>query len=419
MSLRHTLSALRFSRLTAFFLVLQTALACAIVSNALFFIAQQMAPMLAPAGVAADQVLYVDHVNFPATIDPKTGNFNGGVNLADLRTLEANVSHMPGVRAVSIDLGMPYTHGFNAAGKWYAKPAGRDGTVAKASLYMGDHLLDALGLKLTEGRDFLPKEIKPTKGMEMDASAAIITAAVAQRLFPNGHAVGQRITMGTDADALRPVVVGVVRHLATRQPIDAAHANDTVIMPIIPGDGFMMANLVVRAKPGQSEAVAKLLPAQVQRDLHLSEKSKPQVRTFEALRAEYFSANRNMVLLLLGVTLAVVAITAIGIMGLTGFWVQRRRRQIGIRRALGATRGQILRQFLLENFVVMSIGIVLGMLTAYGGNLWLMTHLEMSRMPLIWLPVGAVVLWLLGQLAVLSPAMRAAAVPPVVATRSV
>lgn len=417
MSLRHTASALRFSRLTAFFLVLQTALACAIVCNALFFIAQQAAPMLAPSGVAAaDQVLYVDQINFPATVDPATGAVKGGANLADLRTLQAHVRAMPGVQAVSMDLGMPYTKGFNAEGAWWTESGKAS---AKASLYMGDQLVDALGLDLIEGRDFLPEEIQPTHGMEMDASVAIITADVARRLFPSGHALGQRIMMGKDADALRPVVIGVVRHLATRQPIDTAHANATVIMPIVPGDGFMMANVVVRAKPGQADAVAKALPAKVRQDLHLAATAQPRVRSLEDLRTAYFNANRNMILLLLGVTVAVVAITVIGIMGLTGFWVQRRRRQIGIRRALGATRGDILRQFLLENFLVVSVGIVLGMFAAYAGNLWLMTHLEMARLPLIWLPVGAVVLWTLGQLAVLSPALRAAAVPPVVATRSV
>lgn len=415
MSLRHTASAMRFSRLTAFFLVLQTALAGAIVSNALFFIVQQAVPMLAPTGVVADQVLYTDQINFPATIDPATGNVRGGANLADLRTLEANVRTMPGVQAVSMDLGMPYTNGFNAEGTWLVE---NSDAAAKASLYMGDHLLDTLGLELMEGRDFLPEEIQPTQGMEMDASVAIISADLAHSLFPEGGAVGKRIVMGKDADALRPVVIGVVRHLATRQPVDMANANASVIMPIIPGDGFMMASVVVRAKPGQADTVARWLPTRIRDDLHLPGTSPPRVRSFESLRADYFNTNRHMILLLLGVTLAVVAITVIGIMGLTGFWVQRRRRQIGIRRALGATRGDILRQFQLENFLVVSVGIVLGMLAAYGGNLWLMTHLEMARLPLFYLPIGAAVLWVLGQLAVLSPALRAAAVPPVVATRS-
>jgi putative ABC transport system permease protein len=55
---------------------------------------------------------------------------------------------------------------------------------------------------------------------------------------------------------------------------------------------------------------------------------------------------------------------------------------------------------------------------AFGINLYLMMHYEVSRMPWYYLPGGAIALWLLGQFAVLGPALRAAAVPPVVATRA-
>jgi putative ABC transport system permease protein len=59
------------------------------------------------------------------------------------------------------------------------------------------------------------------------------------------------------------------------------------------------------------------------------------------------------------------------------------------------------------------------MVLAYGINLFLMLHYELPRLPAVYFPVGAIVLWLIGQAAVLGPALRAAAVPPVVATRSV
>lgn len=59
------------------------------------------------------------------------------------------------------------------------------------------------------------------------------------------------------------------------------------------------------------------------------------------------------------------------------------------------------------------------MLLAYGLNLVLIRHYELPRLPWIYLPVGAVALWLIGQLAVLGPALRAANVPPVVVIRSV
>jgi putative ABC transport system permease protein len=123
--------------------------------------------------------------------------------------------------------------------------------------------------------------------------------------------------------------------------------------------------------------------------------------------------------LLDGVIVALLLVTALGIVGLASFWVAQRRKQIGVRRALGATRTDILRYFQTENFLIVSFGIALGMVLAFGLNLVLMSRYELPRLPLWYLPVGALVLWGLGQLAVLAPALRAAAVPPVVATRSV
>jgi len=110
--------------------------------------------------------------------------------------------------------------------------------------------------------------------------------------------------------------------------------------------------------------------------------------------------------------------TASGIVGLSSFWVSQRRKQIGIRRSLGATTGDILRYFHTENFLIVSGGIVLGALLAFLANLGLMHVYELPRMPLYVPLLGALLLWLLGQLAVLGPARYAAKVPPVVAIRT-
>ncbi len=126
-----------------------------------------------------------------------------------------------------------------------------------------------------------------------------------------------------------------------------------------------------------------------------------------------------MAWLLATVILALLVVTALGIVGLASFWVQQRTKQIGVRRALGATRGQILRYFQIENFLLATVGIALGMLLAYAINQLLMGKYELPRLPLVYLPIGALALWMLGQIAVFWPAQRAAAVPPAVATRSV
>jgi putative ABC transport system permease protein len=126
-----------------------------------------------------------------------------------------------------------------------------------------------------------------------------------------------------------------------------------------------------------------------------------------------------MAYLLVGVSLGLLLITALGVFGLASFWVQQRTRTIGIRRALGATRANIVRYFQVENFVLATLGIVLGMVLAYAINLWLMHKYHVPRLPAAYLPIGAASLWALGQVAVLVPALRASRISPALATRSV
>ena len=73
--------------------------------------------------------------------------------------------------------------------------------------------------------------------------------------------------------------------------------------------------------------------------------------------------------------------------------------------------------FQVENLLLTTAGIALGMLGAYAINQWLMTQYELPRLPAMYLPLGALALWALGQVAVLAPARRAAALPPAHAMR--
>jgi putative ABC transport system permease protein len=124
-----------------------------------------------------------------------------------------------------------------------------------------------------------------------------------------------------------------------------------------------------------------------------------------------------MTWLLVAVCVALLVIMALGIVGLASFWVQQRVRTIGIRRALGARRGHVLAWFQAENALLTALGVALGMAGAWGINLALMGRYEVPALPIAYLPVGALVLLVLGQLAVLGPARRAAALPPVVVMR--
>jgi len=126
-----------------------------------------------------------------------------------------------------------------------------------------------------------------------------------------------------------------------------------------------------------------------------------------------------MVILMGIICVVLLAITAAGIVGLTSFWVGQRRKQIGVRRALGARRRDILAYFLTENFLISASGTVLGIVLGFAFNLWTVTHFAMDRMSLVYVGMGVLLLMLLGQAATLAPALRASRVSPVEATRSV
>jgi putative ABC transport system permease protein len=171
---------------------------------------------------------------------------------------------------------------------------------------------------------------------------------------------------------------------------------------------------IVRTKPGNLDAVMSAAQSKLEGingSRIISAKSMKQVR------AQAYRGNRGLILLLGVVAFILVAVTAFGMAGLTSYWVAQRRRQIGIRRALGATRLAILRLFQKENFLISLSGVLVGSLLAVFVNLWLVGRFEMARLDPSYVVGGGIVMLLLGQIAVLWPAMRASQVPPALAIR--
>ena len=126
-----------------------------------------------------------------------------------------------------------------------------------------------------------------------------------------------------------------------------------------------------------------------------------------------------MIVLMTGLSLLLVTITALGIVGMASFWVTQRTKQIGTRRALGATRTAIVREFQVENALLTTAGAVLGVALAYGLNYWFAKQANIAVLPWVYVLVGIVIVYLLGQMAVYRPAKRASQVSPAIATRTI
>ena len=133
----------------------------------------------------------------------------------------------------------------------------------------------------------------------------------------------------------------------------------------------------------------------------------------------WFADTKIVVTTMTCIIVALVGVTALGLLGLTSLAVAERRKQIGTRRALGATRADIVVHFLIENWLMTTAGLVLGVAGAFALNLFLVTHVSDVKLPLGLVVGGMVLLWVNGLLSTLPAALRATMVPPWIATRSV
>jgi putative ABC transport system permease protein len=286
---------------------------------------------------------------------------------------------------------------------------------AHISYYFGDEqALDTLGVKLIAGRNFNASEIVDRDGSTAPpATGIIITRALAQRLFPRGDALGKSIYLETKDPS---PIIGIIDRL--QGPFVAAtgfmstFTENSVLAPFRPLSDS--STYIVRTKPGSLNDVMKAAQSKLE---GINGTRMISVRSMDEVRARAYRSNRGLTLLLGAVAFILVAVTAFGMAGLTSYWVAQRRRQIGIRRALGATRQAILRLFQKENFLIALSGVLVGILLAVALNIWLIGRFEMVRLDPAYMIGSGIVMLLLGQVAILWPAMRAAQVPPALAIR--
>ncbi|URL57540.1 ABC transporter permease [Luteibacter flocculans] len=404
MQIKPILAALRRHKAGTILIALQIALTLAIVCNALFIVHERVERVSRPTGMNEANVVAVQnlYVGAPSTYLP--------LIKTDLQAIRS----MPGVENAYATNSFPLRRGGWSTSAQRTADATKDGV--QSALYFADeHALATLGVKLIAGRNFTSSEISSINREQQPAPPqVIITKAMADKLFPEGNALGKTIYYIKGRPS---TIIGIVEKL-TVPWISTDFTDNVTIMPLTFDGGYQ--TFVIRTKPGQQDAVFKSVADKlygVSRMRVLPEKS--GVRTFEMVRQKAYEADRGMAVLMSVVCGVLLAITAAGIVGLSSFWVGQRRRQIGVRRALGASKRDILSYFMTENLLIAVAGVAVGVILALGMNQWMLTQFEMERLSMTYLIVGVVILLALGQAAVFAPALRASRVPPVEATRSV
>jgi putative ABC transport system permease protein len=387
----------------AVLIALQIAVTLAILSNALGLIVDRLSWSARLTGIDEANIFFI----YATSVDKPT-------NLAALQS-----SDIATLRSIAGVANIYTTNSFPLEGGGWSMSADlqpdQKSPSAHVSLYFGDQqTLDTLGVRLIAGRNFTASEVLDRDGRTTPpATGIIITRALAHRLFPKEDALGKSIYIETKNPS---PIIGVIDRL--QGPFVAAtgfmstFTENAVIAPFRPlSDSPTYA---VRAKPGTLSAVMKAAQSKLE---GINGSRMVSLKSMAEVRARAYRSNRGLTLILGAVAFILVAVTAFGMAGLSSYWVTERRRQIGIRRALGASRRSILRLFQKENFLIALSGVVAGTLLAVALNLWLVGRFEMVRLNSAYVIGSGIFLLLLGQMAVLWPAIRAARVPPALAIR--
>ena len=413
MEIRPILSALLRSKTGAILVALQVAISLAILANALHIVNLRQAVAARPSGVADESSLIYLEVRHLRKTDHNAQMAEQKAEVAALRAVS-------GVVSAAFSNQMPMTN--NGSNTSVAADRKQLTPSATASYYFSpDPLVKTLGLRIIEGRDFRPDEIIEVDNDKDDDAAStpravLVTRALAQKVWPNASSyVGKTLFYGTGADAQGAPVVGVLDTLQSQSAEVNEQGGFASIVPMRLSNGYGTI-YAVRVEPGQVERVMKEAETAVLRTT--ADPLIVRVKKLVDTRRERYRQDIALSWMLVTVSALLLLITASGIVGISSLWVTQRRKQIGVRRALGARRVDILRYFLTENFMITSVGVISGVLLAVALNQLLVSKLEMAKLPLDYLLTGAGTFWLLGAFAVYGPAWRAASISPATATRS-
>ena len=415
------LRAMTRSKVRYGLIVLEIALTLAVVTNCVSLIRDAQKELGKESGFDDANILTVRSQPFDPAFQEK--GYLANTVRADLDVL----GRLPGVKAVSNTRFLPWQGGGSST---ETRPAGSKGPWLRNQIYNADEgTFATLGSPVVEGRGFTRAEIEsedarlaalfatarergedgtPKNKISQDV---VISRAFARLAFGEGSPLGKRLE---DNDGDQYLVVGVIERFYN--PYAWPIHEYVMFFPSSSASYVGGSAYLLRTEPGARASVAAGLEKAL---LAANNGRNVRVRTLLEVK-EGFQAGQKLLLgVLTGVIVLLVFVTALGIIGLTSFSVAERTRQIGTRRALGAQRADILRYFLLENWIVTTLGLSLGILLAVALNAALVNQLRAHPMNASYLAGGVLLLWAAGLLATWFPALKGAAVAPAVATRNV
>lgn len=348
--------------------------------------------------------------------DSRTTSFEQKTAFA--RTLVTRVKGVAGVKAAAIASDLPFGNDSMALGL-ELEPGAPKRNVGAGLRLVGPEYFKAMGIDILSGRVFSARDARP------GVHTVVVNRAFAIRLLGAKAAVGHRLsyrehepsTTGPDGKPVEGAqiwydIIGVVDDTLDATVTEPASPRVYVDAEIPKAMTLMESGFAIVARGGADPNALVAAMATITRALD----RQATVYDVEQLSAKVQRSYRQRTVLKQVLTvfgLVSIIVTIIGLFGVTSYAVVQRTREIGIRRALGASRGAIMRLILTETAIVVSVGICVGLVCAYSMRTLLASLLygveatDPTSYAVVCLGLGIVAL-----LSALAPARAAARVLP-------
>ena len=320
--------------------------------------------------------------------------------------LEGRISNLPGISKAGLTIILPMS-GINSDSSFdiEGRPndAAHPGPDEEIRLVSADYF-QTLEIPLRRGRFF-------NAGDKLDSPPVVlINQALAQRYWPNDDPVGKRIRLPTSSGPVWATIVGIVgdlRHRGLDQPVKPEFYVPLTQAP------YSSVILVVRSK---QDPVS--LTSAIRQEVQAIDRAQPiaHVRTLEAVISDSVAPRRLSVVLLTVFAGVALLLASIGIYGVMSFLVVQRTHEIGVRMALGAQRGDVLRLVIFHAGLLIGTGTVIGLVIALLGSSVLRSALyQTSALDLTTFLFVTLTLALVALFASYFPAQRATRADPMIA----
>ncbi|WP_286234912.1 ABC transporter permease [Thalassotalea sediminis] len=393
-------NAMMRNKSSVILIIMQIALTLAIVSNAAFIIKERIDDMNRDSGIPESEIIGVAMYFYDDNVDIAK----------QLLVDQQKIMEIPGVVEATGINQLPLSGSGDSWG-FRNQLEGEGAISAGAGVFTGNYNITKLfGHEITKGRDFRPDDFIVRETGAEAPKVAIITQALADEIFPDENALGKYMY----SIDMPFQIIGIIDKMQGPW-VHSPMVDRNVLMPVLSVHQFI--RFAIRVEPGQVDHILKdiqdiLLKLENRRVIN-------EISTIEDMKATSYQRDKLMTNMLMVIIAVLIFITALGIAGMTIFNVNRRQKQIGTRRALGASRVDIQRYFMTESALIAGIGIILGIILALVLNNYLMTYFSSDALSFNYIGATLVGIILVIEVAVFIPALKASKISPAIATRSV